>query len=122
MTVYADVLVIVNLYVDFFLLWATRRVLQLRAKPWRLAAGALTPYSHGQRGIQCGDYAVPGERRCPAADYAALQRRGVYFPAGGILPGCGFAVCGGEWGRGVCEVEKESGHCDRSLFYAGSRT
>lgn len=41
MTVYADVLVIVNLYVDFFLLWATRRVLQLRAKPWRLAAGAL---------------------------------------------------------------------------------
>ena len=28
-TVYADVLVIVNLYVDFFLLWATRRVLQL---------------------------------------------------------------------------------------------
>ena len=40
-TVYADVLVIVNLYVDFFLLWATRRVLQLRAKPWRLAAGAL---------------------------------------------------------------------------------
>ena len=39
-TVYADVLVIVNPYVDFFLLWATRRVLQLRARRWRLAAGA----------------------------------------------------------------------------------
>ena len=41
-TVYADVLVIVNLYVDFFLLWCTRRTLCLRGKPWRLAAGALT--------------------------------------------------------------------------------
>lgn len=41
MTIYGDVLVIVNLYVDFFLLWCTRRTLQLRCKPWRLAAGAL---------------------------------------------------------------------------------
>lgn len=40
-TVYADVLVIVNLYVDFLLLWCTRRTLHIRAKPWRLAAGAL---------------------------------------------------------------------------------
>ena len=48
-TVYADVLVIVNLYVDFFLLWATRRVLQLRAKPWRLAAGGL-----GGRAVRLG--------------------------------------------------------------------
>ena len=30
-TVYADVLVIVNLYVDFFLLWATRRVLDRKS-------------------------------------------------------------------------------------------
>lgn len=41
MTVYADVLVIVNLYVDFLLLWCTKRALHIRAKPWRLAAGAL---------------------------------------------------------------------------------
>lgn len=40
-TVYADVLVIVNLYVDFFLLWCTRRILQLRTAPWRLVTGAL---------------------------------------------------------------------------------
>ena len=41
MTVYADVLVITNLYVDFFLLWCTRRTLQLRGKGWRMALGAL---------------------------------------------------------------------------------
>ena len=41
MTVYADVLVIVNLYVDFLLLWCTKRALHIRAKPWRLAAGGL---------------------------------------------------------------------------------
>ena len=40
MTVYADVLVIVNLYVDFFLLWCTQQVLQLRAGPWRMVLGA----------------------------------------------------------------------------------
>ena len=41
-TVYADVLVIVNLYVDFFLLWChPPGCSSLRAKPWRLAAGAL---------------------------------------------------------------------------------
>ena len=39
-TVYADVLVIVNLYVDFFLLWCTQQVLQLRAGPWRMVLGA----------------------------------------------------------------------------------
>lgn len=41
MTVYGDVLVIVNLYVDFFLLWCTRKTLQLRGKTWRLLLGAL---------------------------------------------------------------------------------
>lgn len=41
LTVYADVLVITNLYVDFFLLWCTRRTLQLRGKGWRMALGAL---------------------------------------------------------------------------------
>lgn len=41
MTVYADVFVIVNLYVDFFLLWCVRRFLRLQAKGWRLVAGAL---------------------------------------------------------------------------------
>ena len=40
-TIYGDVLVIVNLYVDFFLLWCTRRTLQLRAGTWRLVLGAL---------------------------------------------------------------------------------
>ena len=67
------------------------------------------------RGLCC-----TGERRCPAADYAALQRRGVYFPAGGILPGCGFAVCGGEWGRGVCEIEKTS-KCSEQIFGVKNR-
>lgn len=42
MTIYGDVLVIVNLYVDFFLLWCTRRTLQLRGKTWRMILGALT--------------------------------------------------------------------------------
>ncbi len=41
MTVYADVLVIVNLYVDFLLLWCTKRTLHIRGKPWRLTVGAL---------------------------------------------------------------------------------
>lgn len=42
MTVYADVLVIVNLYIDFFLLWCVRKALGLRAKGGRLVLGALT--------------------------------------------------------------------------------
>ncbi len=41
LTVYADVFVIVNLYIDFFLLWCVRRFLGLRAKSWRLVAGSL---------------------------------------------------------------------------------
>lgn len=41
LTVYADVLLIVNLYVDFFLLWCADRALGLGARPWRLGAGAL---------------------------------------------------------------------------------
>lgn len=41
MTIYGDVLVIVNLYVDFFLLWCTNRTLHLRGKNWRLILGAL---------------------------------------------------------------------------------
>lgn len=40
MTIYGDVLFIVNLYVDFFLLWCTRRTLHLQGKSWRLVAGA----------------------------------------------------------------------------------
>ena len=40
-TIYGDVLVIVNLYVDFFLLWCTQRTLQLRCKTWRMVLGAL---------------------------------------------------------------------------------
>ncbi len=39
--VYADVFVIVNLYIDFFLLWCVRGFLRLRAKGWRLVAGSL---------------------------------------------------------------------------------
>lgn len=41
MTIYADVLVIVNLYVDFLLLCGVKRLLRLREKAWRLAIGAL---------------------------------------------------------------------------------
>ncbi len=42
MTVYADVLVIVNLYIDFFLLWCVRKFLGLKLRGWRLVPGALT--------------------------------------------------------------------------------
>ncbi len=42
MTVYADVLFLVNLYVDFFLLWCDDRVLRLQTGVWRLLGGALT--------------------------------------------------------------------------------
>lgn len=41
MTVYADVLVIVNVYIDFFLLWCVRRFLQLSVPNKRLICGAL---------------------------------------------------------------------------------
>ncbi len=41
MTIYADILVIVNLYIDFFLLWSVGKFLGLRAKNRRLALGAL---------------------------------------------------------------------------------
>lgn len=41
MTVYADVLVIVNLYIDFFLLWCVKKALGFAAKTRRLALGAL---------------------------------------------------------------------------------
>ena len=37
MTVYADVLAVTNLYVDFFLLWCVRRSLHLRVRNRRLA-------------------------------------------------------------------------------------
>ena len=40
MTVYADVLAVTNLYVDFFLLWCVRRSLHLRVRNRRLALGA----------------------------------------------------------------------------------
>lgn len=42
MTVYADILVIVNLYIDFFLLWCVKKALRLMVKNRRLALGALT--------------------------------------------------------------------------------
>ncbi len=41
MTVYADVLVLLNLYVDLFLLWGVRRLLGLRVPGRRLVLGAL---------------------------------------------------------------------------------
>lgn len=41
MTIYADVFLIVNLYIDFFLLWCVKCSLHLRAKGWRLVAGSL---------------------------------------------------------------------------------
>ncbi len=42
LTIYADILVIVNLYIDFFLLWCVKKFLRLRVKNRRLALGALT--------------------------------------------------------------------------------
>lgn len=41
LTIYADIFVIVNLYIDFFLLWCVRGFLRLPAKTWRLVAGGL---------------------------------------------------------------------------------
>lgn len=41
LTIYADILVIVNLYLDFFLLWCVKRSLRLRTKSRRLVLGAL---------------------------------------------------------------------------------
>lgn len=41
LTVYADILVIVNLYIDFFLLWCVKKTLHLPVKNRRLALGAL---------------------------------------------------------------------------------
>ncbi len=41
MTVYADVLVLTNLYLDFFLLWCVKAFLHLRPKKGRLVLGAL---------------------------------------------------------------------------------
>lgn len=41
MTVYADILLIVNLYIDFFLLWCVKKALRLKAGGRRLALGAL---------------------------------------------------------------------------------
>lgn len=41
MTIYADVLVIVNFYIDFFLLWCVRRFLRLSVSNKRLILGAL---------------------------------------------------------------------------------
>ena len=42
MVIYADILVIVNLYIDFFLLWCVEKFLHLRERSFRLALGALT--------------------------------------------------------------------------------
>ncbi len=42
LTVYADILVIVNLYIDFFLLWCVQKTLGLAVKGRRLVLGALT--------------------------------------------------------------------------------
>ena len=41
MTVYADILVITNLYIDFFLLWCARKFLGLPTKTRRLVLGAV---------------------------------------------------------------------------------
>ncbi len=40
LTVYADILAIVNLYIDFFLLWCVKKFLGLRVKNRRLVLGA----------------------------------------------------------------------------------
>ena len=75
MTVYADVFVIVNLYIDFFLLWCVRRFLRLQAKGWRLVAGGLC-------GALCGLVSL-----FPMAGWASLLAGGAAAlaaaPAGG---------------------------------------
>lgn len=40
MTIYADILILTNLYLDFFLLWCVKKWLQLRTKSWRMVLGA----------------------------------------------------------------------------------
>ena len=78
MTVYADVFVIVNLYIDFFLLWCVRRFLRLQAKGWRLVAGGLC-------GALCGLVSL-----FPMAGWASLLAGG---GSAGCL-GCGFLPFG----------------------------
>lgn len=64
MVVYADVFVIVNLYIDFFLLWCVRGFLRLRAKGWRLVVGSLC-------GALCGLVSL-----VPMPDWASLLTGG----------------------------------------------
>lgn len=63
-TIYADVFVIVNLYIDFFLLWCVGKFLHLRPKGWRLVAGSLC-------GAVCGLVSL-----VPMAGWASLLAGG----------------------------------------------
>lgn len=76
LVVYADVFIIVNLYIDFFLLWCVRAFLHLEAKGGRLVLGGLF-------GALCGLISL-----VPLPAWAAL-------PAGGA--GALVAVWGAFW-------------------------
>ena len=76
MTVYADVFVIVNLYIDFFLLWCVRRFLRLQAKGWRLVAGGLC-------GALCGLVSL-----FPMAGWASLLAGGAVALAASAAAFC----------------------------------
>ena len=41
MKIYADILVLINIYIDYFLILAVRRFFHLWAKPWRMVLGAV---------------------------------------------------------------------------------
>ena len=75
MTIYADVFVIVNLYIDFFLLWCVGKFLHLPAKGWRLALGGLT-------GALCALpalFPLPGWAPLPVGIMGALAAVGAAF-------------------------------------------
>ena len=64
LVIYADVLVVVNLYVDFFLLWCVKKALGLRARARRLVLGALA-----------GALRRASARRGPQPESSSCQRR-----------------------------------------------
>lgn len=41
MTIYADILILINIYIDYFLILAVRRFFHLWTKPWRMVLGAV---------------------------------------------------------------------------------
>lgn len=100
MTIYADVLAVTNLYVDFFLLWAVRRLLGLRVGEKRLALGAavgavcalacLVPGAPGWASLLWG---AASAALTTAAAFCPLSRRG-FLRACLCFWGCSFLLAG----------------------------